>query len=70
VGDRREAIFAAVNAAAGSAATVVIAGKGHEQGQEIAGGVHPFDDRVALREALATRAGSAVAHRREGDRGR
>jgi UDP-N-acetylmuramoyl-L-alanyl-D-glutamate--2,6-diaminopimelate ligase len=32
---------------------VVVAGKGHEQGQEIAGVVHPFDDRVVLREALA-----------------
>jgi UDP-N-acetylmuramoyl-L-alanyl-D-glutamate--2,6-diaminopimelate ligase len=31
----------------------VIAGKGHEQGQEIAGVVHPFDDRVVAREALA-----------------
>ena len=31
---------------------VVIAGKGHEQGQEIAGVVHPFDDpRGARREA-------------------
>jgi UDP-N-acetylmuramoyl-L-alanyl-D-glutamate--2,6-diaminopimelate ligase len=32
---------------------VVIAGKGHEQGQEIAGVVHPFDDRVVLRAALS-----------------
>jgi UDP-N-acetylmuramoyl-L-alanyl-D-glutamate--2,6-diaminopimelate ligase len=31
---------------------VVIAGKGHEQGQEIAGEKHPFDDRVVAREAL------------------
>jgi UDP-N-acetylmuramoyl-L-alanyl-D-glutamate--2,6-diaminopimelate ligase len=35
----------------------VIAGKGHEQGQEVAGVVHPFDDReearAALREQLA-----------------
>jgi UDP-N-acetylmuramoyl-L-alanyl-D-glutamate--2,6-diaminopimelate ligase len=32
---------------------VLVAGKGHEQGQEVAGVVHPFDDRTALREALA-----------------
>jgi len=31
---------------------VVIAGKGHEQGQEIAGEQLPFDDRVVAREAL------------------
>lgn len=32
--------------------TVVVLGKGHESGQEIAGVVHPFDDRDALRAAL------------------
>jgi UDP-N-acetylmuramoyl-L-alanyl-D-glutamate--2,6-diaminopimelate ligase len=31
---------------------VVIAGKGHEQGQEFAGRVVPFDDREVAREAL------------------
>jgi UDP-N-acetylmuramoyl-L-alanyl-D-glutamate--2,6-diaminopimelate ligase len=31
---------------------VVIAGKGHEQGQEIAGQVLPFDDRVVAAELL------------------
>ena len=31
---------------------LVIAGKGHEQGQEIAGVVHPFDDRDVVRELL------------------
>jgi len=30
-----------------------VAGKGHEQGQEIAGDVQPFDDRAVVREALA-----------------
>ena len=30
----------------------MIAGKGHEQGQEIAGVVVPFDDRDVAREAL------------------
>jgi UDP-N-acetylmuramoyl-L-alanyl-D-glutamate--2,6-diaminopimelate ligase len=33
--------------------TLLIAGKGHETGQEVAGTVHPFDDRTVLREALA-----------------
>lgn len=32
--------------------TVVVLGKGHETGQEIAGVVHPFDDREAVRAAL------------------
>ncbi len=52
VGDRREAIAAAV-ALARPGDTVLVAGKGHETGQEIAGTVHPFDDRVVLREVLA-----------------
>ncbi|MDT4894760.1 MAG: UDP-N-acetylmuramoyl-L-alanyl-D-glutamate--2,6-diaminopimelate ligase [Pseudonocardiales bacterium] len=51
IGDRTEAIAAAVRAArAGD--TVLVAGKGHEPGQEIAGVIHPFDDREVLREAL------------------
>ena len=33
--------------------TVVILGKGHETGQEVGGVVHPFDDREAVRAALA-----------------
>jgi UDP-N-acetylmuramoyl-L-alanyl-D-glutamate--2,6-diaminopimelate ligase len=51
LGDRRAAIgFAARNARAGD--TVVVAGKGHETGQEVAGTVHPFDDRDVLRSVL------------------
>lgn len=34
---------------------VVVAGKGHETGQEINGVTHPFDDREVVREALARR---------------
>jgi UDP-N-acetylmuramoyl-L-alanyl-D-glutamate--2,6-diaminopimelate ligase len=49
--DRRSAIQRAVGLAeAGD--VVVIAGKGHEKGQEIAGTVYPFDDRAVAREAL------------------
>ena len=51
VGDRVEAIVAAV-ADARDGDTVLVAGKGHELGQEIAGVVYPFDDRVVLRNAL------------------
>jgi UDP-N-acetylmuramoyl-L-alanyl-D-glutamate--2,6-diaminopimelate ligase len=49
--DRRTAIGTAIDRAeAGD--VVVIAGKGHEPGQEIAGVVHPFDDREVARAAL------------------
>ncbi len=52
IGDRRTAIRRAVEMArAGD--TVVVAGKGHETGQEVRGVVHPFDDRDELRAALA-----------------
>jgi UDP-N-acetylmuramoyl-L-alanyl-D-glutamate--2,6-diaminopimelate ligase len=50
--DRRTAIRRAIGLAE-PGDVVVIAGKGHEQGQEIAGTVHPFDDREVAREALA-----------------
>ena len=49
--DRRAAIAVAVEAAR-PGDVVVVAGKGHEQGQEIDGVVHPFDDREVVREAL------------------
>jgi UDP-N-acetylmuramoyl-L-alanyl-D-glutamate--2,6-diaminopimelate ligase len=51
--DRRSAIQRAVGVAE-PGDVVVIAGKGHEQGQEVAGSVHPFDDRAVVREALAS----------------
>jgi UDP-N-acetylmuramoyl-L-alanyl-D-glutamate--2,6-diaminopimelate ligase len=54
VGDRREAIAHAV-AVARRGDTVVVAGKGHERGQEIAGEVHPFEDRAELEAAIAAR---------------
>jgi UDP-N-acetylmuramoyl-L-alanyl-D-glutamate--2,6-diaminopimelate ligase len=49
--DRRSAIRAAVGLARPDD-VVVVAGKGHEQGQEANGVVTPFDDRVELRAAL------------------
>jgi len=54
VGDRADAITTAVATARGGD-TVLVAGKGHETGQEIAGVVHPFDDRLVLRHAIAAR---------------
>lgn len=54
VADRGQAIRAGITAA--GAGTLLVAGKGHEQGQEVAGTVHPFDDRAVARAALADRA--------------
>ncbi len=55
--DRAAAIALAVESArAGDA--VVIAGKGHEAGQDIGGVIHPFDDRLVLRGALESLEGT------------
>ncbi len=54
IGDRRDAIaWAAANAKAGD--TVVVAGKGHETGQDVGGVVSDLDDRVELRRAIEER---------------
>jgi UDP-N-acetylmuramoyl-L-alanyl-D-glutamate--2,6-diaminopimelate ligase len=47
IGDRRAAIEAAVRRAQ-RGDVVLVAGKGHETGQEVDGVVTPFDDRVEL----------------------
>ena len=49
--DRREAIARAIGEAA-EGDVIVIAGKGHEQGQQFADRTIPFDDREMAREAL------------------
>jgi UDP-N-acetylmuramoyl-L-alanyl-D-glutamate--2,6-diaminopimelate ligase len=54
IGDRRAALAAAV-ALARPGDTLLVAGKGHETGQEVGGQVLPFDDRVVLREVLRAR---------------
>ena len=59
---RGEAIARAVEYA-GDAGALLVAGKGHETGQEIAGDVHPFDDRERTREAVASRAARAATGR-------
>jgi UDP-N-acetylmuramoyl-L-alanyl-D-glutamate--2,6-diaminopimelate ligase len=52
--DRRAAIALAIDTAR-PGDVVLIAGKGHESGQEVAGVVTPFDDRDVAREVLGTR---------------
>jgi UDP-N-acetylmuramoyl-L-alanyl-D-glutamate--2,6-diaminopimelate ligase len=49
--DRRSAIARAISIAK-DGDVVVIAGKGHEQGQDVGGVVTPFDDREVARELL------------------
>src|SRR5690606_31998523 len=51
IGDRRAAIAAAV-AEAGPGDVVLVAGKGHESGQDVGGVVHPFSDRDELEAAI------------------
>ncbi|WP_332657556.1 UDP-N-acetylmuramoyl-L-alanyl-D-glutamate--2,6-diaminopimelate ligase [Brevundimonas sp.] len=51
IGDRRAAIQQAI-AMMDDGDVVVIAGKGHEQGQIIGGTTHPFDDATVAAEAL------------------
>ena len=51
--DRRKAIALAV-AMARAGDTVVVAGKGHETGQDVNGVVTHFDDREVLREVLSS----------------
>jgi len=52
IGDRREAIAAAIGRA-GEGDVVLVAGKGHEQGQVVGDLVLPFDDVQVAREVAA-----------------
>lgn len=54
--DRRQAILDAI-AASGPSAMVVVAGKGHENYQEVQGIKHPYSDAAVLLEAGYQRAG-------------
>lgn len=56
IGDRREAIFAAMRALE-PGDVLCVAGKGHEQGQTIAGRTVPFDDVSVVRECAKELAG-------------
>lgn len=56
IGDRRQAISTVVQAAS-AADVILIAGKGHEDYQDIRGVKHPFDDADVAAEALAACAG-------------
>ena len=52
ISDRREAIFEGVRRLK-SGDTLLIAGKGHETGQIVAGKTHPFSDQKTATEAIA-----------------
>ena len=59
IGDRAGAIAAALSdLTAGD--VVVVAGKGHEQGQTVKGETRPFDDRAVVRAALRVLKGGAA----------
>ncbi|MEW2634644.1 UDP-N-acetylmuramoyl-L-alanyl-D-glutamate--2,6-diaminopimelate ligase [Streptomyces sp. NPDC048389] len=63
--DRAAAIAAAV-ARAQEGDTVLVAGKGHEQGQDIAGVIRPFDDRRELRAAIERSLSDAAVKNSQG----
>ena len=60
IGDRAEAIHTAI-AELEPGDVLVIAGKGHEEGQIVAGTVRPFSDRAQAVEAALTLGGTAEA---------
>ena len=60
VGDREQAIAHALGIAR-TGDTVLVAGKGHETGQEVAGEVLAFDDREVARRLLRARVSGGAA---------
>lgn len=60
IGDRREAIFAAMRALE-PGDVLCVAGKGHEQGQTIAGRTIPFDDASVVRDCAEALSGGKKA---------
>ncbi|MCW2541325.1 MAG: murE [Frankiales bacterium] len=60
IGDRRAAIERAVTLA-GPGDTVLVAGKGHESGQEVAGVMLPFDDVEVVRESIGATGNGVMA---------
>ncbi|MFZ9751324.1 MAG: Mur ligase family protein, partial [Candidatus Nanopelagicales bacterium] len=55
IGDRREAIAAAVGLVSSSNDLVAVLGKGHEQGQQIGEKIYDFDDYTELKFAIMNR---------------
>lgn len=55
IADRARAIEVGVERARRAGDVLLVAGKGHERGQEVAGTVRPFDDREELARALGLR---------------
>jgi UDP-N-acetylmuramoyl-L-alanyl-D-glutamate--2,6-diaminopimelate ligase len=55
-GDRRAAVSLALTFATGPDDCLLVAGKGHERGQDVGDRVLPFDDREVLETALAAQA--------------
>ncbi|HEU5269434.1 MAG TPA: UDP-N-acetylmuramoyl-L-alanyl-D-glutamate--2,6-diaminopimelate ligase [Jatrophihabitans sp.] len=66
-GDRRRAIELAISLA-GAGDTVLVAGKGHETGQEVAGTMLAFDDVTVLRETLSASGFATAGADRTGGR--
>jgi UDP-N-acetylmuramoyl-L-alanyl-D-glutamate--2,6-diaminopimelate ligase len=61
IGGRAAAILAGVDALKGAEDCLLIAGKGHEQGQEIAGTLYPFDDATQAQASVAALDGIEAA---------
>jgi UDP-N-acetylmuramoyl-L-alanyl-D-glutamate--2,6-diaminopimelate ligase len=63
IGDRRAAIREGIRRSGQPGDVLLVAGKGHEQGQEVAGRFEPFDDRAEVAAGLADRGGPTAVHR-------